>query len=794
MVASVSPFTHQIRPPSRDSRSLCFSRLQSHLLSLLITFFLLHALSWYIRVQKNDLSKRKSLADQNYKYPKFRNCAYLLPILGVVSIGYAVVNYYSPSNSNKILIIVANFDEDQKINLRRSLTEAIQGLAGRVPEIQLLEGVDSKTQPFRVEEKGEEAALEYGRKQLKEAGLHKGLIIWGYCKNEKKGAVFITRINLTPNEIELKSKTKFEGIVASGDVRIEIDVEDKISEGILHFITLLAGVVQYEYGNYVEAINRFNDAENRKATPNELVDPKYLYFFRGSAFIYQHRYLDAVNDLSKAITNPTTNTESNYAEAYNNRALALISLYRFDEAFTDFVSATKLGLDPNLVSINKATALNQTNQPDIAITELTSVIEKLLPLKNSKLLSIAHLYLAQSYSFKASRSKPSSDSDKYLKQSESNIQKSLDLDPENLLAIFFWGDLQLYRGRFDEAIAYYSKLLERKPNDYRFHAQIGFVFLRKGDFDSALIALNKAELLNPNDALNLDNIALTYFSKAIYEGKRDLLDKSIEFHKKAIDVDPNLEGIHYNFGNTLLEKKLYLDAFNEFSEEIHRYPDSPRIALSYLQRGVVCEELVNSEQSGKDFAIAKKINPDVAQEYFDIFTTQYERKNYNEALKCINIVLKLWPNDPKYVVLKGQTLQRLSKWSLAREYYLKALNLNHNDDQTHFNLGVVYQEEGNDIEAIRSYTNAINLRGDNMVDSLTNRGSIFFQKRDYKNALPDFNMAINLDEHEVKAYLMRGQLYLYKGPLENAVFEKAESDFKKALSVAQTFRRQTISD
>jgi tetratricopeptide (TPR) repeat protein len=239
--------------------------------------------------------------------------------------GWSFVYYYFPPNSNKILIIVAKFDEDQKVNLRRTILSEINNIKDRFPEVEMMScGTEECNKEYKVEEKGAEKAVEFGKQQLREEGLQKGLIIWGYYKNEKKGKIFINRFNLSPEDIELKSEIKFEGILAKSDVQLEI--EDKISESMAYFIVLLAGIAQYESGNYVEAIDRFNDAEKRNAVPDELVDSKYLYYFRGNAFTYVHRYLEAVSDFTKAIKNPITNVESNFAEAYNNRALALILL------------------------------------------------------------------------------------------------------------------------------------------------------------------------------------------------------------------------------------------------------------------------------------------------------------------------------------------------------------------------------------------------------------------------------------------------------------------------------------
>lgn len=158
----------------------------------------------------------------------------------------------------------------------------------------------------------------------------------------------------------------------------------------------------------------------------------------------------------------------------------------------------------------------------------------------------------------------------------------------------------------------------------------------------------------------------------------------------------------------------------------------------------------------------------------------YELGLYDEALKYINITLKIDPRDPRYYSKKAQIYHAKGNRITAIDYYIQALHIQNNDAESHYNLGLAYFDEGRYAESILSYTKAIEIERRSKAITFTNRGAAYFGLREYSLAISDYTTAINIDSHETKAYLMRGQIYMYQQSLENA-----KIDFEKVITTSR---------
>lgn len=97
--------------------------------------------------------------------------------------------------------------------------------------------------------------------------------------------------------------------------------------------------------------------------------------------------------------------------------------------------------------------------------------------------------------------------------------------------------------------------------------------------------------------------------------------------------------------------------------------------------------------------------------------------------------------------------------------------------EAHLRLGTSYYSLNSDIEAVKSYSEAIRL-DPNCVDAYHNRGVSNHQLENFSDALSDYNMAINLSPDFALAYVNRGRLY---GKQDN--YELALHDYSTAITL-----------
>lgn len=112
-------------------------------------------------------------------------------------------------------------------------------------------------------------------------------------------------------------------------------------------------------------------------------------------------------------------------------------------------------------------------------------------------------------------------------------------------------------------------------HDYKFYLNQGIDKTNQGNFEEALIDLEKAIEINPNNAL-------IYFSKAIAYHNLNQLRAAYENYSKAIELDKRMVDAYYNKAQTILafedpteeELKEALDNLNSATDLDNKFLDA----------------------------------------------------------------------------------------------------------------------------------------------------------------------------------------------------------------------------
>ncbi len=179
----------------------------------------------------------------------------------------------------------------------------------------------------------------------------------------------------------------------------------------------------------------------------------------------------------------------------------------------------------------------------------------------------------------------------------------------------------LYANRFEEAVALYKYILDKKPNFHRVIQNIGVCYTKSGQPEEALKFLENALHICPQDALCLGNLANAqyllgnqnksreYSEKAMTVAKEPLLRDLIRLVTLFIDIEQfefarklldNYKDAHDNAQLTFLsgvlyaKQKEYLAAKNEFCKIRH----CSNIARKYLSN---TEQIIAGRINEYDF-------------------------------------------------------------------------------------------------------------------------------------------------------------------------------------------------
>ena len=171
-----------------------------------------------------------------------------------------------------------------------------------------------------------------------------------------------------------------------------------------------------------------------------------LFFLLGTSFLQTTNYLEAISYLDNAIK-----LNSNYADAYNNRGIALAEIKNYSDAIKDYEICIKL--KPNFPDayINKGISLKEIGKYDDALKDYKTVL-KLFPRSTKAYTNLGNLQKEQQ---------------KY-EDAIKSYEKAISLDETNYIA---YNNL----GIIYQELKNYSEALKNYRNTFRINSKFEFI-------------------------------------------------------------------------------------------------------------------------------------------------------------------------------------------------------------------------------------------------------------------------------------------------------------------------------
>jgi tetratricopeptide (TPR) repeat protein len=95
-----------------------------------------------------------------------------------------------------------------------------------------------------------------------------------------------------------------------------------------------------------------------------------------------------------------------------------------------------------------------------------------------------------------------------------------------------YGNFLLKCNKIEQAIEQYNNALDLNPTIKEIHANLGFISIIKGDYNSAKISLNQAVILDPDYLLAYENLLL------LSQKQNNLKDTKL-YLQKILEINPN---------------------------------------------------------------------------------------------------------------------------------------------------------------------------------------------------------------------------------------------------------------
>lgn len=491
------------------------------------------------------------------------------------------------------------------------------------------------------------------------------------------------------------------------------------------------------FGNYTGAIESFNMVIRIKP---HLPEP---YFYRGVAKLNLDDFHGAKTDLNKAL-----DIKPFYPEAYMYRGIVNYNLKEFNLAMNDYSEAMKLDGENADIYNNRGICKAGMRDYEGAIEDYT---------------------------------------------------RSIELKPKNFNAYLNRSIAYQLMEQWDKAIDDCNQLIRIRPNSPMGFMSRGLIKIEKKDFAGALRDFDMAIYLDPQNAFAYQNRGLVKQQLESYEA-------AIMDYTTALDLDNKMASAYFNRGiaKEMLGREGYQSDYNNASLLDPRFAKRPWMTPEereeFQQQQLTAWMKPDEEQKEPE----EKVEDKNEEEELKIDLAELEKRKMRA-----NLVVEDNRDIPgKEESEPGRVQDQNININLLPLFGVATINRNSADNQTvgYFSMMIEKLNEEYNYQPYLTLTNQP-LTSQLSIDYYKNQILIFDQLikqnnklsnnylyrgilksliNDFNGAITDFDQAIQLDERNLPAYLMRANTRV-------KLIETIEGIAQSAgLSTAQQQRNQTL--
>ena len=156
----------------------------------------------------------------------------------------------------------------------------------------------------------------------------------------------------------------------------------------------------------------------------------------------------------------------------------------------------------------------------------------------------------------------------------------------------------------------------------------------------------------------------------------------------------------------------------------------------------------------------------------DKLISLFNQKDYLEIIESTDKILNDYPNSILVNNIAGVAQTELKNLDLAKNFFIKAINLNSKFTDAHYNLANIYSKLNEQDKAIESYKKVIEI-DKNYFKAYNNLGNIFRKKNIYKIALKYYILSLEINPNYKRAY------YNLAGLLQHFVLNESNAYINK---------------
>ncbi|NHI95026.1 MAG: tetratricopeptide repeat protein [Candidatus Lokiarchaeota archaeon] len=238
-----------------------------------------------------------------------------------------------------------------------------------------------------------------------------------------------------------------------------------------------------------------------------------------------------------------------------------------------------------------------------------------------------------------------------------------------------------------------KKIFNLNDPEYRKNIDLADTAYNEGNYENAIKFLKKASEIAPHYIDPVANIGMTYKILALNEEKKQNEEKgkkyrleSLEYFKRASELNPNNIKTLQEYGFALKDLELYDDAYLIFKRLNELEPNS---SVWFALLGEVFHGMKRYDAALDNFNTYLSVNPEDDGILKDKAMTLTALKRYKDALKTIEKAIKIDSNSSIYWNIKGAILIEMESPKKAEKALKKALKLDPKNQKALKNLDLL---------------------------------------------------------------------------------------------------------
>lgn len=282
------------------------------------------------------------------------------------------------------------------------------------------------------------------------------------------------------------------------------------------------------------------------------------------------------------------------------------------------------------------------------------------------------------------------------------------------------------------------KLTERieadDKNDEYFYLR-SIEWIKINQLRNALVDIQSALSLKPENAVY-------HYKKGEYLMASDSIDvqEAKQSFIKAIELEQSFEDAHFKLGQLYLARQEYENALASFDQLIEIDINN---AHAYFWKGIAFKENKFKVKAEEMFFKTVSVDNNYYNAYMQLGEL-YNEKDPQNALEFYDNALRINPKSDEALYAKGRIYQSQYQFKDAYAAFSQAVLENPGHKFASFGKAYIDIKFENYDKAIKTLDNIINMAPD-YSNALTLRGYAFEQSNDPKNAIENYQKALNIN-------------------------------------------------